>query len=143
MEAVNSNLEDYAIITHDKIRYCDTDRQGHVNNAVFSSFFETGRVEILYNNELPILGDNCSFVIASIKIDYSNEISWPGTITIGTMITKIGNSSIGIEQGLFQDRKCVAKAETVIVQMNETTRKSESLSDEAKNILGKYIKTEN
>ena len=27
--------------THDKLRYNDTDRQGHVNNAVFSTFLES------------------------------------------------------------------------------------------------------
>ena len=33
----------------DNIRYRDTDRQGHVNNAVLSTFPETGRVELLYD----------------------------------------------------------------------------------------------
>jgi acyl-CoA thioesterase FadM len=34
----------YKIWTYDKLRYNDTDRQGHVNNAIFATFFETGRV---------------------------------------------------------------------------------------------------
>jgi acyl-CoA thioester hydrolase len=41
-------LETYPHVTHDKLRYSDTDRQGHVNNAVFSTYLETGRVEIFY-----------------------------------------------------------------------------------------------
>jgi acyl-CoA thioester hydrolase len=41
-------LANYAHQTFDKLRYGDTDRQGHVNNAVFSTLFETGRVEMLY-----------------------------------------------------------------------------------------------
>lgn len=47
---------DFSLLTTDKIRYSDTDRQGHVNNAVFSTFLETGRAERLYRDELP-LGD--------------------------------------------------------------------------------------
>ncbi len=36
-------LEEFPLRTSDKVRYGDTDRQGHVNNAVFSTFLETGR----------------------------------------------------------------------------------------------------
>ncbi len=42
-------IGDFPVVTTDKLRYCDTDRQGHVNNAVFLTFLETGRVELLYN----------------------------------------------------------------------------------------------
>ncbi|MEZ4763396.1 MAG: acyl-CoA thioesterase, partial [Calditrichia bacterium] len=58
------NLDDFPLKTFDKIRYADTDRQGHVNNATFSTFLETGRVEVLYNAEFPVLFANSSFVIA-------------------------------------------------------------------------------
>lgn len=40
-------LEGFPFRSSDKLRYGDTDRQGHVNNAVFSTFLETGRVELL------------------------------------------------------------------------------------------------
>lgn len=36
------SLEDFPLRTYDKIRYADTDQQGHVNNAVFATFLETG-----------------------------------------------------------------------------------------------------
>lgn len=131
---------DFVILASDKIRYCDTDRQGHVNNAVFSSFFETGRVEILYDKDTNITSGNCSFVIASIKLDFLGEIVWPGQVEIGTRISRIGRSSINMEQGLFQDGKCVALAETVIVQMNNNTRKSSALEAKAIGVLSKFMK---
>lgn len=37
-------LAAYPLHSRDKLRYGDTDRQGHINNAVFATFFETGRV---------------------------------------------------------------------------------------------------
>ncbi|MEM8537740.1 MAG: acyl-CoA thioesterase, partial [Pseudomonadota bacterium] len=40
-------LADYPLVSADVIRYADTDRQGHVNNAVFSTFLETGRTQFL------------------------------------------------------------------------------------------------
>ena len=39
-------LHDFPIQAFDKLRYADTDRQGHVNNANFSTFLETGRVSV-------------------------------------------------------------------------------------------------
>jgi len=133
------SLNDFSHITHDKIRYVDTDRQGHVNNAVFSSFLETGRVEILYDQNNGLMSEHCSFVIASIKLDFLNEITWPGEIGIGTRISRIGKSSISIEQGLYQNHICVALAETVIVQMNDGTRKSMALETRAIEVLTKYM----
>lgn len=130
---------DYPHRTYDKIRYRDTDRQSHVNNSVFSTFFETGRVEFMVNPDLPIAEPDCSFVIASIKTDFINEINWPGIIEIGTGITKIGNSSITIVQGLFQNNQLVGTAESVIVQVNNITKKSYPLSAEAKKVLQAYI----
>src|ERR1700722_2154599 len=46
-------LSDFALHTYDKLRYADTDRQGHVNNAVFSTALETGRAEFLYDPDAP------------------------------------------------------------------------------------------
>ena len=44
----------YPVLTTDTIRYGDTDCQGHVNNAVFSTFIATGRSEILYRQQPPV-----------------------------------------------------------------------------------------
>ncbi len=46
-------LSDYGSQACDTIRYCDTDRQGHVNNSAFAMFCETGRVNFLYSSERP------------------------------------------------------------------------------------------
>lgn len=131
-------LKDYPFQTYDKIRYSDTDRQGHVNNANFAVYSETGRVEFLYNPDNPLYDEGCSFVIASNKIDLLNEITWPGTVEIGTGISRIGSSSISIEQGLYQNNILVAKTETIIVQVNNQTKKSQKLSDKNKEKLQKY-----
>ena len=68
-------LADFPAKTFDKIRYSDTDRQGHVNNAVFSTFLETGRVEIIYNAHWPIILEGLSFVIVSLRLDFFQEMT--------------------------------------------------------------------
>ncbi len=111
------------------IRYADTDRQGHVNNAVFATLCETGRVAFLYDPAQPLAPDGASFVIARLTIDFRAEIRWPGEVEIGTRIQSIGRSSMVLAQGLFQNGRCAATAETVIVLMDETTRRSRPLPD--------------
>lgn len=134
-----TQLNDFPLITHDKVRYADTDRQGHVNNAVFNAFLETGRVEILYNPELPILTEASSFVIAQLNLDFKAEIKWPGQVDIGTGISKIGNSSLRLTQALFQDGAVVAEAQTVIVHISNLSKKGTPLSEEAKKTLSQWI----
>ena len=132
-------LSSFPLVTYDKIRYADTDRQGHVNNAVFSTFLETGRVEVLYNDKQPILREHTSFVIASLKLDFLNEIKWPGQVDIGTGVLRIGNSSLLLYQMLFQNDICVARAETTIVQIHNEKIGSFPLSDSAKAALSKWL----
>ena len=118
---------DYPRRTHDKLRYADTDRQGHVNNAVFATFFETGRVAFLYDPAAPLHAPDGAFVIARVAIDFADEIRWPGSVDICTRVASVGRSSIRLEQALFQDGRHVASAESVIVHVDTGDRKSRPL----------------
>lgn len=123
-------LEDFAGKAYDKLRYGDTDQQGHVNNAVFATFMETGRVELIYNAEDPLLDEGYSFVLAKLDIDYLAEILWPGMVEIGTRVTRVGRSSVAMQQAVFQVGRLCASAETVVVQFDQATRKSHAFSDQ-------------
>jgi len=122
-------LSDFPIRSTDKIRFRDTDQLGHVNNAVFSTLFETGRAELLVHPEGRLAAEGASFVIASLFLEYYQEITWPGEIQIGTKVLHVGRSSVKLEQGLFQNDRCVARAESVLVQISDATRKSTPLGE--------------
>jgi len=124
-------LTQFPLKTHEKLRYADTDRQGHVNNAVFATMLETGRLEILYNPEKRLASEGCTFVIVHLDLDFHAEIFWPGEVKTGTRITKIGTSSITFEQALFQNERCVATANSVVVHIDKSRKKSEPLSSAA------------
>lgn len=126
-------IADFPLKSRDKLRYADTDRQGHVNNAVFATFLETGRVEVLLGEGLAETG--AAFVIARLELDFLAEVTWPGEVEIGTAVQEIGRSSFKLFQKVFQDGGPVAQAVTVIVQMNEQSRRSQPLSDSARTRL--------
>lgn len=128
----------FPLKTTDKLRYADTDRQGHVNNAVFNTFLETGRVELLYGDEL--MEEGAAFVIARLELDFLSEIHWPGEVDIGTAVKEIGRSSFKLLQRVYQDGEPVAEAVTIIVQMNEATRRSQPLSENARQRLTELLR---
>lgn len=133
------SIQEFPLQAKDKLRFADTDKQGHVNNAVFMTFLETGRVELLYDVGREILSPNCSFVIASVKLDFVAEIQWPGEVSIGTGLEKIGNSSLVMYQEVYQHDTLVAKDHTVIVKVNDATKKSEKLTPQSKIELEDFL----
>lgn len=135
----NIKYKDFPHQTYDKLRYRDTDRQGHVNNSVFSTFLETGRAEMLFDQTFSLFTNDESFVIANLNVNYVDEIKWPGEVLIGTVITKIGNSSIEMYQNLFQEERLVATATTIIVQVDNITKRSKPLSTDKKNFLKQFL----
>lgn len=121
----------YPVQSTDKLRFCDGDPLGHVNNSVFSTFLETGRTELLYTGPQSLFDAGCDFVIARMELDFIAEVNWPGSVVIGTRVLKIGSSSLTLEQGVFQNLQPVASAKTVIVQIDNSTRKARVLSEQA------------
>jgi acyl-CoA thioester hydrolase len=123
-------LEDFPHLTVETIRFGDLDRQNHVNNAVFSTFLESGRVIILYGEEYGLTVPGTSFVLAQISINFLGEMHWPGEVEIGTAVSRVGNSSIGLHQALFVDGRCVATADNTLVLIDKATRKPRPFAPE-------------
>jgi len=131
-------LGEFPLLSSDKLRYADTDRQGHINNALFSTFLETGRVELLQHLDLIKDSSPFSFVIASLQLDFMRQMHWPGQVHIATGISKLGRSSIYLHQALFQDQQCVARANTVIVQIENIGGKAVPFSEDRRQLLMSY-----
>lgn len=125
-------LADFPVTAMDTIRYGDTDKIGHVNNAVFSTFLETGRTRLLWGGDRPVAPEGASFVLARLVLDYRAEMLWPGEALIGTGVLSVGNSSITLTQAIFQGELCTATAETVLVLFDPVTRRPLPLPDDSR-----------
>ena len=128
--------EHYKHWTTESVRYSDTDRQGHVNNAVFATYLEAGRVALLYGaKKASPPPPGTSFALVNLLLAYRAEILWPGEVSIGTTCVRVGSSSVDFDQALFVGGACVATAQTVLVLMDNATRKSRPLPDETRRAL--------
>src|ERR1043166_7582826 len=77
-------LEEFPGRTHDIIRFGALDPQGHVNNTVFATFFETGRVAFLREPGNALSPPGTTSVLARLDISFLKELHWPGAVEIGT-----------------------------------------------------------
>jgi acyl-CoA thioester hydrolase len=124
-------LEQFPGQTRDMIRYGDLDPQGHVNNTVFATYFETGRVMVLRAPQNLLNPSGATSVLARLDIRFLREMHWPGEVTIATAITRIGRSSYTFLQAIFQDDKCAATADATMVMIDAQTRKARPLPEDA------------
>lgn len=105
----------------DRIRYCDTDMAGHVNNVAFAAYAETGRLDLMHGVIRPQMPEGLRFIAASITVNYIRETHYPGELRIGTGVARIGRTSITVGQGIFKDDLCVATALGTVVLLDGAT----------------------
>jgi acyl-CoA thioester hydrolase len=122
----------YALWTSDDVRYADTDRQGHVNNAIYATFCETARVGFLYDGALDLHGPSASFAIVRLELDFRAELFYPATVAIGTRVLAVGQRSFRLGHGIFSGALCAATAECVMVLIDNATRKATALTPQAR-----------
>jgi acyl-CoA thioester hydrolase len=121
--------DSFAIWTTVSVRYGDLDPNNHVNNGAINQYFEDGRVGFRLQRLTEVAGDTLSgFAVVKFAANYLAPAHYPGDVEIGTVVTRIGSSSYGLGQGVFQDGKCVATAEIVTVQFDPETSKSVALA---------------
>ena len=118
----------YAFFTPVTIRFCDTDKMGHVNNCAITTFIEAGRCDFVYGL-IAAAGDaaaHVDFILARIVVDFRRELHYPGTVEIGTRLTRIGGKSLTSGYGVFMGSTCYATAECVNVFFDPRERRSMS-----------------
>ena len=123
-------LEQFPSRTSDLIRFADLDPQGHVNNTVFATFFETGRVMFLREPGNALSPPGTTSVLARLDINFLREMHWPGTVEIGTGIEQIGRSSYTFLQAVFHEGACAGTGRATMVMIDAKTRKAHPLPDD-------------
>jgi acyl-CoA thioester hydrolase len=119
----NPQLADFAHRMTDNIRYGDIDIQGHVNNVVIAQFMESGRVGFSHDPVHGFSVPDAGFALRRIVIDYLAEMHFPGQVTIGTRVQRIGSTSLVLDHALFVGETCTATAESVMVLIDRNTRR--------------------
>jgi acyl-CoA thioester hydrolase len=134
-------LDDYPIRTSEKLRFADTDCNGHISNAVFAVCCQNARMELLHDPRHIPLPIDAQFVIVRLEIDFLGEMHWPGTVVIGTRCEHVGRASLVMTQALFVDGSCAASARSTVALMDRATRRATPLPPETTAALQAFCTT--
>jgi acyl-CoA thioester hydrolase len=121
-------LEDFPYRLSDNVRFADLDPNQHVNNAVYATYFETGRVTLMKDRSYGLMPDGVTWIMVRLDMHFRAELRWPGTIEMGLGVVKFGRTSVTFDQVVFSGGICVASARSVSVLLDEATHKPTALT---------------
>jgi acyl-CoA thioester hydrolase len=101
-----------------EVRFQDLDAFGHVNNAVFATYLEQGRVGY-FRNVLGLTTADFRFVVASLELDYRAPITDPSPASVRIAVSEYGRTSFTFEYAVEHDGQVVATGETVQVVVDD------------------------
>ena len=108
-------------------RWMDNDVYRHVNNVVYYSFFDTAVNQMLIEaGVLDIAESPAIGLVVETQCRYFAPVAFPDIIHAGVRVTKLGNSSVRYEIGLFRgtDDQSAAEGHFVHVYVDRATNQS-------------------
>ena len=123
-------LGDFPYRLTDNVRYADLDPNQHVNNAVYATYFETGRVTLMKDPRYALTPPGLAWIMVRLDMHFRAELRWPGRIELGLGVARFGRTSVTFDQVVFSEGKCVASAQAIGVLIDEVTRKPIPLTAE-------------
>ena len=131
------------IFTYDiDVRFRDLDALGHVNHAVFITYFEHGRINFtkkVFNISDP---SDFSFIMAHIRCDYLKPIKMNDRVTLQMWVLDIGTKSFSFGYklvDLFNESMVYATGESVQVCYDYALGTSIPVSEEMKEKMSGYL----
>jgi acyl-CoA thioester hydrolase len=133
-------LEDFPYRLSDNVRFGDLDPNQHVNNAVYATYFETGRVTLMKDPQFGLTPPGFAWIMVRLDIHFRAELRWPGKIELGLGVSKFGRTSVTFDQVVFSEGRCVASAISVGVLIDDATRRPASLTAEVVEKLKPWLR---
>jgi acyl-CoA thioester hydrolase len=121
-------MDGFPFVHRERVRFRDCDAMGHVNNAVFSTYLEEARIDVL--------GGLAPFILARVEIDFRSQLRAGEEIEIGSRCSRIGSKSFDLEHQIRADGRVVADAKSVLVAYDYETEASVPLTDAMRRRLG-------
>ena len=125
---MNYKLGDFYFTHHMNTRFRDLDAFNHVNNAVFLTYFEDARKTFFERWNINF--QEKSLIVASIKVDYYQQLRHPSELIVGQKVSRLGTKSFDILSILFYGDVQICSAITTIVCYNFLEKRSVPLFKE-------------
>lgn len=115
-----------------QLRTNDLDRFGHINNAVYFTFYDLGKTNYVETVCPDVDWEKEAIVVVQINVNFMSQIFGTDHIAVQTAITSIGTKSFELAQRVIdidtQEVKCFCRS--VMVTYDLVLHKSKPLPDE-------------
>lgn len=124
-----------------QIRFSDVDSFGHVNNAVYWSYFDVGRLDYLHRlfaDDFELLDE--TVIIVHVEADYKVQTRLKDAIAVRTGITGIGERSLKMHQEIVNTETGAvhASSTSVLSGFSKTLQKSIPIKPEWKSKIAAF-----
>ena len=115
-----------------QIRMTDIDPLGHVNNSVFYSYYDVGRLHYFAQINEDISWEAIEKVIVRTECDFIDAIIFTDDISVETKVTEIGNKSVKMMQRIIDNRtgKIKSTCLSILSGYDKQTNSSKAISKE-------------
>ena len=123
-------------------RWMDNDAYGHINNAVYYSFFDTAiNRHLIECNVLDIAKSETIGLVVETQCKYFSPIVYPDLIHVGLKVVHLGNSSVKYELAIFVNNDDVASAlgHFVHVYVDRKTNKPTPIPQNVRDVLQELV----
>ena len=112
MARKRSSRADYAQFKQMTTRWRDNDMYGHMNNVVFYEYVDTAvNMWLIENAGLDIPNGEVVGLVVETSCTFHAPLGFPEPLDVGLRVSRIGNSSVTFEIGLFDASETQAAAE--------------------------------
>lgn len=109
---------DYVVFRPITTRFADNDIYGHINNAVYYSYFDTTVSGWLWEQGLVVPRESDVIGLAvNSACDYFDSLSFPDALDAGLRVERIGTSSVRYAVGVFKSGASEASAQGVFTHV--------------------------
>ncbi len=122
-------MDAFPFVHEENVRFSDLDGLGHVNNAVYATYFESARIAYLGAKSFE------GMILARLEIDFRSPVRFGERVEIGTRPGRIGAKSFALEQELRAGGRVAAESRSVLVSYDYENAVSRPLTDDQKRSL--------
>ncbi len=122
------------------VQFRDIDVMGHVNNATYFQYMETGRVELARKLGQVTQGFRGGFIVASARCEFKKPIRDERRVTVSVWVSRIGDRSWDFDYSIRGPRGAeYAIGRTTQVAYDYKARSAIHISGKLKRGLAKHV----
>ena len=135
-----SLLAGFPFVAPVEVRFRDLDPLGHVNNAVYLSYFENARIACFAAITGLVSLQELNMILAEVTVTYHAPALFGDRLEVGVRVTRMGTKSFDMEYLLVRqpDGRRVASGRSVQVMYDYASAQTIPISDELRGQIDRF-----